>query len=474
MTNMGNAILQWVAKSNLWPQPWQLGHHGDHLRLDTLVRLRWLAIFGQSLVVIVVCSGLGYAMPIWPSLAVIGASFWLNLMLVAVRRNTQRMKAWESTLQLCFDVVQLAALLGLTGGLANPFCLLLMAPATVAAANLSTRSAIIVVFASLGASIALAFYALPLPWATQGGFVLPDLYRFGILAALIIGILFISAYAWLAAKERARMERALTATQNILEKEHRLSALGSLAAAAAHELGTPLGTIQVVAKEMCHNLKPDDPLYEDAALMVEQTQRCREILRNLAAKPEQSDDALRLMRLKTYFHLLKEPLKRSPKTVVCSVHLSGHTEDVAMEIVHIQRAPEWLYAFSALLENAADFAHTRVNFSLRIDDQFVIARVEDDGDGFGVDILNRLGEPYVSSRTFGDDADKASGKSYSGMGMGFFIAKTLLENANAVVTFGNRDQGGAFVQALWSRPDLDTLIVENQGNSEEFSKEYIS
>ncbi|MGZ3297420.1 MAG: hypothetical protein ACXU8O_00275 [Asticcacaulis sp.] len=220
----------------------------DHLRLRTLVMLRWLAIIGQSGMVLIVAFGFGFHIHLWTTLSIILASVWLNLVL-ALGRSTQRLRSWEAALQLSFDVLQLALLLGVTGGLDNPFCLMLIAPATVAAANLPARYGFAVVGVSLGSTIALAFWSLALPWPPGQVFILPPVYRFGELCAVLIGTVFTAGYAGRASLESVRMEQALAATQAVLEKEHRLSALGGLAAAAAHELGTPLGTIQVVAKE---------------------------------------------------------------------------------------------------------------------------------------------------------------------------------------------------------------------------------
>jgi two-component system sensor histidine kinase RegB len=304
--------------------------------------------------------------------------------------------------------------------------------------------------------LALAFWHLELPWFSGESFDLPDIYRFGLLTAILIGMAFTAGYSWQAALESARMEQALSATQAVLEKEHRLSALGGLAAAAAHELGTPLGTIQVVAKEMLHSLKPDDPLREDAELLVSQSQRCRDILRQLSQKPETRDKVYEQLALSDFLEMIAGPYLSAGKVI----HIAVTAQDVSEgsdpgRIIQVRRRPEWLHALSAFVENAVDFAHTSVWIMVDVTRAYVSLSVEDDGPGFSADILSRLGEPYITSREFFDDAPKASGRSYSGMGLGFFIAKTLCEHTGATVTYGNRAEGGAMVKLLWRREEMD-------------------
>lgn len=440
--------------------PLTLTEGRDHLRLRTLVLLRWLAILGQTAMVLVIAYVFGFQIRLWTCLAIIMASAWLNIVLTIGRRNAHRMHGWEAAIQLSFDALQLTALLGVTGGLNNPFCLMLVAPATVAAANLPTRFALPVIGVAIASAFGLAFWSLELPWLPGQSFELPDIYRYGFLSAIIVGIAFTAGYAWQAALEATKMEQALSATQAVLEKEHRLSALGGLAAAAAHELGTPLGTIQVVAKEMLRSLKTTDPLYEDAQLLVSQSQRCRDILKSLSTKPEQRDSVYDEIPLKTFLEAAAAPYAASRRRFEISVT----SEDGDAEAFRIRRRPEWLHAVSAFVENATDFARTTVFLSFDVTRSFVSLTIEDDGAGFSPDILSRLGEPYISSRVYGEDdelpAGKAAGQSHSGMGLGFFIAKTLCEHTGATVTFGNREEGGAYVRALWRREPVDILSID--------------
>ncbi len=433
------------------------GSETERLRLRTLILLRWLAILGQSAMVLLIAFGFGYHIRLWLCLTIIMGSAWLNVILSLGRRRTRHARGWEAAFQLSFDAVQLALLLGVTGGLNNPFCLMLIAPPTVAAANLPTRHGLAVVIVSMAAAVALAFWSLELPWRPGEIFLLPPMYRFGFLGAILVGIVFTAGYAWQAALESARMEQALAATQAVLEKEHRLSALGGLAAAAAHELGTPLGTIQVVAKEMLHSLDRKSPLYEDAELLVSQSQRCRDILKALSAKPETRDSVYDLMPLSAFLENAAAPYRNDR----IAIHIRVEADGVDPDSLTIRRRPEWLHGFSAFIENAVDFARSQVAVRAEVTEAYVSVWIEDDGPGIAPDILSRLGEPYISSRYDVEDGARIgkslAAQSHSGMGLGFFIAKTLCENTGATVTFGNREVAGAYVRVLWPRAHRDIL-----------------
>jgi two-component system sensor histidine kinase RegB len=222
------------------------------LSLRTLVILRWMAIFGQSATIATATLYFHFDLPLWGCLAAIAASVAMNLNATArLKRSDGSLPDGRQTAaHLGFDILQLSILLGLTGGLQNPFCLLLVAPVTVAAASLPGRQAALMGLMVLAATVSLFFIALPLPWQAGTELNLPPLYKFGIGMALVTGVIFTSAYAWRVAADAEKLELALATTQDVLQREQRLAALGGLAAAAAHELGTPLATIQVVAKEL--------------------------------------------------------------------------------------------------------------------------------------------------------------------------------------------------------------------------------
>jgi two-component system sensor histidine kinase RegB len=432
----GPAAIEWEAA---------LERRG-RLRVRTLVQLRWLSVVGQIAAVAFVAFILKFPLPLSWCISVIAASAWLNVYFHFSLPGQHLATGWEATVQLAFDVVQLAVLLGLTGGLANPFCLMLIAPATVAAATLPTRQAVAVAALAVVAASGLWLVSLPLPWGAGPPPILPPLYREGMWVAVVVGVLFTAGASWQAAAEASRMELALAATQRVLAREQRLAALGGLAAAAAHELGTPLATIQVVAKELLRSSPADDPVADDARLLMQQAERCRDILKTLAQKPETGDIVHARLGLAQLLNEVGEPYRNIGPQVITRV--DGPPGEFVPDVL---RLPEIVHALSAFVENAADFANSVVEVVGRFDSTHICVEVRDDGPGFSSDILLKLGEPYVTSRPGGE----GSRSHHQGMGLGFFIAKTLLERTGAEVTFGNERSGGATIITKWPRAALE-------------------
>ena len=414
------------------------------LRLDTMITLRWLALSGQTLVLVLAWLVLGYRAPFPLCAALIAACAVVNLAIGLVGRQGRLVSNSEASLQLGFDLTQLLALFYLTGGVANPFALLLIAPITLAASSLPWRHAAgLAAFASLSV-VGLAVWSLPMPWIGGQSYAPPLFYRLGAASALVAGIGFTASYGWLAARQAMRMELALNVTQAVLAREQRMSALGGLAAAAAHELGTPLATISVVAKELAR--EGPDSTREDARLLVSQAERCREILRRLTEAPDAEDAVHARMSLVQLLHEVIEPHADAPVRVeaVVTGALGATTPDV-------RRMPEVLRAMTSLVENAVDFAASDVLITARFDEAAVSIEVRDDGPGFSPSVLGKLGQPYVTSRPSGE----GSRSSHVGMGLGFFIAKTLLERTGARLEFKNGKGGGAIVAARWSRAVIE-------------------
>src|SRR5262245_142748 len=256
------------------------------LRLRTLISIRWAAVLGQSAAVVLVHYGLGYSLPLFHCAAAIGASALLNVVLTLRGHLGRHLSDYHAVVYLAYDVLQLTALLYLTGGLNNPFALLILAPVIVSATALSRPATIGLGGLAVAGITILAFYYQPLPWPAPG-FALPEYYLLGVWQALVIGILFIAAWVGSVSEEARTMSDALVATQVALSRAQRLSELGALAAAAAHELGSPLATIAVVAKEMRRDVPPGTPLADDVGLLIEQSDRCREILAQLSRRPDQ-------------------------------------------------------------------------------------------------------------------------------------------------------------------------------------------
>ena len=428
----------------------------SRLRLQTIVRLRWLAVLGQTITVVGAYWVLGIDLPIGGCLAVIALSAWINVALRIRYPASQRLRSHYAFVMLAYDVLQLAALLYLTGGLENPFAFLLIAPVTVSASTLPIRVTALLGALAIGAATLLTNFHHPLPWFHHSNLLLPFPYVMGVWAAVVSGILFIGFYSWRTAEEARRMAEALAAAEMVLAREQKLSALDGLAAAAAHGLGTPLATIAVVTKELMRDAKPTDPHYDDVVLLRAQAERCREILAELAGGGEQHD--LIVSRL-TLSHLIEEVVAPHRLVAVPIEVRTTAVEDVAPRTAAAQepvaeRNPGVIYGLGNLVENAIDFAATKVEVEARWSDKAVEIVIADDGAGFPPNVLEQLGEPFVTTRPAQGWRQEAPDE-HIGMGLGFFIAKTLLERSGAMLALANRPQGGAKVKVTWSRAKFE-------------------
>jgi two-component system sensor histidine kinase RegB len=411
----------------------------SRLRMRTLLMQRWVAVGGQTAAMLAAGLGFGFSLPFAACFALIALSVWLNLILTFTSPGQRLALDWEAALQLTFDILQLTAMLYLTGGISNPFSLLLIAPAVLAATTLPGRYALFVGLLAMSSSTLLTFMSTPLETPASYSGADGIVSHLGWLSANLLGIGATAGYAWAAAAEASRMELALDVTQTVLAREQKVSALGALAAAAAHELGTPLATIAIVAREIARNATTDETR-EDAELMIAQAVRCREILARLSATPEAADDPVHdRLSLQQLLQEVIEPHDGGPVRVeAVVVGGPGPAPD-------IRRMPEIIHAMTSFVENAVDFAQAEVFVTARFDSRHLSIEVRDDGPGFSAEVLAKLGEPYVTSRP----GAEGSRSGHIGMGLGFFIAKTLLERTGASVDFHNERGGGAVVQARW-------------------------
>lgn len=440
-----------------------LRHGESRLRLQTIVRLRWLAVLGQSVTVIGAYWVIGIDLPIGWCLAVIALSAWINVVLRIRYPASQRLKSSYAFMMLGFDVLQLSALLYLTGGLENPFAFLLIAPVAVSASTLRLRVTAALGLMAITLATVLTSFHHPLPWFHHSNLLLPLPYVMGVWAALVSSILFIGFYSWRTAEEARRMSEALAAAEMVLAREQKLSALDGLAAAAAHGLGTPLATIAVVTKELMRDAKPTDPHYEDVVLLRAQAERCRDILAELAARGEQIDIIVSRLPVS---HLIEEVV--APHRLVAvpievrTGPASGVTPGSAAAVEPVtQRNPGVLYGLGNLLENAVDFADTKVEVDARWSEDEVKIVIADDGSGFPPYVLEQLGEPFVTTRPAQSFRQEAPDE-HIGMGLGFFIAKTLLERSGATLALANRPapQVGAVVTVMWPRSKFERVSDE--------------
>ena len=420
----------------------------SRLRLVTSVRLRWAAVLGQLSAIAVATGYYGFPVEIGPCLLLVALSAWLNVFLSIRYPARHRFSANVATALLAYDVLQLAGLLYFTGGIQNPFSMLLAAPVTVAAATLPPRYAGFLGMLVLGAALLLVVDYYPLPWYEGMRFELPRDYKVGIVAALASATIFMAIYTWRLNKETRQMAAALAATDMVLASEQRLHALDGLAAAAAHELGTPLSTIVLVAKELEYELGSESRYREDLELLHTQARRCREILQKLTRRPDDRDPMHAAVAIEELLDEAAAAHKGSGKRVQIAVHPDAGPRPSREEPLGVRR-PGVIYGLGNLIENAVSFAAAEVEIEARWSEDRVRVTISDDGPGFAPEMMDTIGEPYVSSRSF----QERDGSGHTGLGLGFFIAKTLLERSGATVNFSNRPEPltGAVVEVVWPR-----------------------
>ena len=442
---------------------------GRHLRLDTFVRLRWLALTGQSAAVVGAQFGLGLNLPFGWCFLVIMASCWLNLALRIRFPASYRLSDDSAALLLAFDIVQLAALLFLTGGLQNPFSLLFLAPVLISATALPPERTLALGLLAVGLATLLALVHRPLPWFADGRIELPFLYVSGVWTAILLGTAFTGVYAWRVAEETRQLAQALAATELVLAREQHLSQLDGLAAAAAHELGTPLGTIMVVAKELDRLLGPTatPAVAEDLKLLREQVDRCRGILSKLTSLGEDNEDGEGFLQTVTFGHVVEELVapQRALGVAVAVTKQGEGPEPVC------RRNPGVMFGLPNIVDNAVDFADSRVEIEARWNLDRVWLTIRDDGPGFPSEVLLRAGEPYVTTRGperskgAGRGADKGGDAVGAGLGLGLFIAKTLIERSGAQLVLSNltgAEERGALVRVSWARHIFERDVIAPQ------------
>ena len=418
----------------------------ENLNLDrkTLVFLRWIAIFGQLFSVNLVYFLLDLNFPVLLCHIVIFVGLFTNIYLQFGLKVTL-LKDLYSTTFLIYDIIQLSILLFFTGGIFNPFAILLIVPTIVSSTFLSMGSTIILGTLTVILLFALTFFNLPLPGMEEYILSFPNYYVTGILISLIIGLIFLSYFGIRFAGETKKRSDALNKLQQILAKEYELESLGGQAAAAAHSLGTPLATISVVAKEMRKEVGDNSKLTKDIDLLISQTKRCSEILKKISQKTIINDEFLSSM---CFEYLLEEIIKSFKESSEKTIKLNT---DKDLNKINIKRNPELVYGLRNFIGNAVKFSNQNILISIVSDNINLYILIEDDGPGFPEDIIKALGEPYIKSRS------KLS-KSGAGLGLGTFLGKTLLERQSAIISFENNSSlKGAKVKIKWRINDLIIL-----------------
>jgi two-component system sensor histidine kinase RegB len=428
-------------------------HPRRYIRLDTILRLRWLAVLGQLAAIFIVVQGLEFDVEVIPCLTIIGLSALLNLVLQIVVNPMQRLEPIYAAALLALNIIELAGLLFLTGGLENPFSFLFLAPVLISATALPIRLTSALGILAVVCASALVYFHFPLPWDSDDPLVLPPIYLFGVWLSIAVAIGVTSLYAFQVAEEARQLSDALAATELVLTREQHLTQLDGLAAAAAHELGTPLSTIFLISRELERTVGDNSPLTGDLKTLREQAQRCRDILAKI-----------------TQLNASGAPFDRMPLATLIEETVAPHRDfDVAIKVrialgttpepVGI-RNPAVLYGVGNILENAVDFARTSVEVDASWSKETVEIVISDDGPGIPPDLLKRIGEPYLSRRRGADDTQSQHG----GLGLGVFIARTLLERTGAKVSFTNQvfPDHGAVVHIIWPRErfEADEMAAE--------------
>src|SRR5450432_1039443 len=403
-------------------------HPRRYVRLDTILRLRWLAVLGQLAAIFIVVQGLEFDVEVLPCVVIVALSALLNLALQMAFNPMQRLEPVYAAALLALNIVELAGLLYLTGGLQNPFSFLFLAPVLISATALPIRLTIALGVVAVACASALVFFHLPLPWDSDDPLVLPPIYLFGVWLSIVVAIGVTSLYAFQVTEEARKLSDALAAT----------------------ELGTPLSTIFLISRELEKTVQDTSPLAGDLKTLREQAQRCRDILAKIT-QLSSTGAPFDLMPLSTLIEEVVAPHGDFGVRIKVRIAVAGTREPVGT------RNPAILYGVGNILENAVDFARATVEVNAWWNTETVEIIISDDGPGIAPDMLKRIGEPYLSRRRSADEAQNE----HHGLGLGVFIARTLLERTGARVSFTNRTfpDHGAVVQIAWPRSRFEVSEI---------------
>ena len=423
-----------MAEENKYNPNLRLG-----IRLKTLILLRSVAVIGQLLTCLVVGNILLFKLPYLEVYMTIGALALSNIVLFLFYSWNKRLSETTTTFVIGADIIQLALLVYFTGGLSNPFVMLFIVPIAISIDNLPIRSSFILIILTLLSVTLIGLYNYPLIQNDLSYLANPPIINIGIWFSLLITILFLSLYVGRLANESREVTRALKVTEELLSNEQNLSSLDGLAAAAAHQLGTPLGSINLIASELLDNESLSNQGKEDLKILTKEIQRCKNILGSLGEKSSIDDDIVNKIEL----HALLEELSELIKVKGIKTNIIFDSNDESLASFTIERRSELLLGLSNIVENAGEFAKENVFMKITKIDNDIQLIIEDDGKGFSAEIMQRLGDPYVTSRQK-DDSLK------DGLGLGFFISKTLFERLGIKMEIYNKNkpESGAVVSIL--------------------------
>ena len=415
----------------------------ENLNLDksTLTILRYIAIIGQFIAINIVYFYLSLPFPIELSYFIIFIGLLTNIYLqFGIKIN--QLKDLYAAIFLIYDLIQLSFLLYLTGGIFNPFSFLLIIPAIVSSTFLSMGTTIILGLVTSLLLLIISFFYLPLPGENMNLLHFPNFYKIGIIISILIGLMFLSYFGIRFAGETKKRSEALNKLQEVIAKEYELESLGGQAAAAAHSLGTPLATIAVVAKELKKEIGDNKDISKDIDLLISQTKRCSEILKKISKKQIEEDIFLSSIKLEDLLDEIIDSFKETSSKKIDLILENDNNK------INIERTPEIIYGLRNFIGNAVKFSKSKVKISLKSDPNLIEIKINDDGPGIPDDIIKKIGEPYIKSKSIELNSN-------SGLGLGTFLGKTLLERQGANLSFKrNNDLGGALVIISWDPKKL--------------------
>ena len=443
---------------------------GEWIRLRTMIFIRWVAVTGQLAAIIIAFQYFELALDLSLCFFAVGLSALANIVASLFFPESKRLSELENVFMILFDLFQLAFLLFLTGGLNNPFSFLLVAPVVVSAAALKKKSTIIIGSAAVLIVTLLSYFFVPLETLSGKTLTIPDIFLFGNWVAISTGIVFLAFYSNRVTSELNTMSDALFATQAALSREQKLTDLGGVVAAAAHELGTPLATIKLTSSELIEELKNFPELHDDAILIRDQADRCGDILNGMGGAGK-DDLQMHQTLLAEIIREAAEPHSQRGVTIETKIS-DGHKGGI--DEPYIIRRPEIIHGLRNMIQNAVDFATSKVWVESSWTKESITITISDDGYGYPPNLLGRLGDPFLGAKI-----GKENRQGYEGMGLGLFIAKTLLERTGAKISFSNgdrnqtsahskREASGAIVEIYWPRKKVEStsnLFGENQNFS---------
>ena len=454
------------SNQDLFPE----SKRGEWIRLRTMIFIRWVAVTGQLAAIIIAFQYFELALDLSLCFFAVGLSALANIVASLFFPESKRLSELENVFMILFDLFQLAFLLFLTGGLNNPFSFLLVAPVVVSAAALKKKSTIIIGSAAVLIVTLLSHFFVPLETLSGKTLTIPDIFLFGNWVAISTGIVFLAFYSNRVTSELNTMSDALFATQAALSREQKLTDLGGVVAAAAHELGTPLATIKLTSSELIEELKNFPELHDDAILIRDQADRCGDILNGMGGAGK-DDLQMHQTLLAEIIREAAEPHSQRGVTIETKIS-DGHKGGI--DEPYIIRRPEIIHGLRNMIQNAVDFATSKVWVESSWTKESITITISDDGYGYPPNLLGRLGDPFLGAKI-----GKENRQGYEGMGLGLFIAKTLLERTGAKISFcnGHRNQtsahlsseaSGAIVEIYWPRKKVEStsnLFGENQNFS---------